>query len=290
MKKYCAALAMAIAMAGPALAAEDKPRVPVTAAVTQQKAEFVTNLVTNSAAARTIESSSDAQAKAALAKARSMVEAAKKEAAAGGTESAERKLNEALALVMAESRRISETGMKQDRAEQIYELRKASVKTLLDAYGRVGQEKSASGMGAKQADIQKVLAEAEALAAKGEHAKAVPLLDAAYTRISADVAKLRDGDKLVKELKFASAEEEYHYEVDRNDSHFYLLKLTIAEKQPDPMIAGQAEKMRVEAQGMRDKAETLAKTGKHKDAIVLLNDATGVLIKAMRMAGAYIPG
>ncbi len=289
MKIVFNAACLAVMLMATAAAAEDK-RMPVTPKITEQKAAFVTNLVTDSAAIRAIEASDDAEAKALLARARELVDAAKADGAAGRTDAADKKLNEAIALVMAQTKRVSQEDLHQDRAKQLFELRKGSVKALAEAYDRVAAEKGASGAAAKRDMARKALADADALAAAGEHAKAVPLLDQAYAAVSADLAALRDGDKLIKELKFDTPKDEYVYEVDRNDSHLFLLKLALDEKKPDPMIVTQAEKMRGQASDLRKRAEGLAGAEKYQDAIRALNDSTEILIKAMRMTGLYIPG
>ncbi|WP_448191359.1 hypothetical protein [Azospirillum sp. sgz301742] len=270
--------------------ASDK-RVPVTPSTTEQKAKFVTNLVSQSVASRTIESSNDAEAKKALATARSLIEAAKQDIAASKWEAADTKLNQAVDHVMTQSRRLSESTVKSGRAQEVYASRIASVKAMMDAYTRVAEEKKQAGKAAeRKAAIQQTLNEAESMAAKGNHEGALVIAERAYTSITKEVAALRDGDKLTKTLKFDSPADEYVYEVDRNDSHFFLLKLTISEKNPDPMILKQVEDLRGKAQSMRTDAEGKAKRNDHKKAIDQLGESTDLLIRALRMAGAYIPG
>ena len=277
----------------PALAqqAPDAPRMPVTAANIDQKAKFVTNLVTNSASVRAIEQSGDQDAIGALANARKLVAEATKDAADNRTQLADDKLNKALELVMSNTRRVSEGSLKGTRAQQLYDARLASVKALLEAFDRVSKEKGAVAKVAdRRAAIATHLAEIEAMAKGGNVEGAVIQLDKAYTSITTEVAALRDGDKLTKELSFASAEEEYVYEIDRNDSHVFLLKLTLSEKPPHPSFAPNIEAMRAEAEGLRKAAEDKAKSKDYADAIKALGESTDKLIKALRMAGAYIPG
>ncbi|HYH22168.1 MAG TPA: hypothetical protein VD995_26465 [Azospirillum sp.] len=272
------------------MAAQDK-RVPVTPSNTEQKAKFVGNLVTQSVASRTIESSNDAEARKALQTARALVEQARQDIAGSRWEAADSKLNQAVENVMTHSRRLSEGTVKAGRAQEVYQSRVASVRAMMDAYTRVAEEKHQAGraIDRKQA-IQQILNEAEAMAAKGNHEGALVVVERAYTSVTKEVAALREGDKLTKTLKFDSPADEYVYEIDRNDSHFFLLKLTIAEKNPDPMILKQVEDMRGKAQAIRTDAEARAKKNDHKKAIDQLGDSTAILIKALRMAGAYIPG
>lgn len=287
-KRLMLTAVLVLPLAWGAEAAEDK-RMPVTPQTTQQKAKFVNNLVTQSAASRTIEDSGDETAKQALTRARGLVQAAIKEAEGSGYKQADEKLNQAVDLVMTHSRRLSEGSVKSDRARQIYETRLASVNALLEAYERIAEEKKAAGQAReRRASIQQTLREADALATGGRIDNAVLMVEKAYNSVSVEVAKLRDGDKLTKTLKFDNAKDEYVYEVDRNDSHFYLLTLTLAEKQPGDLVP--IEAIRKEARAMRQQAEGLAEKHKHADAIRLLGASTDKLIRALRMAGAYIPG
>ena len=144
--------------------AQTDRRVPVTPSTTEQKAKFVTNLVTQSVASKTIESSGDAEAKKALANARALVEAAKQDIAGSKYEAADVKLNQAVDGVMTHSRRLSEGSVRADRAQEVYASRVASVKAMMDAYTRVAEEKKQAGKAAeRKAAIQQTLNEAEAM-------------------------------------------------------------------------------------------------------------------------------
>ena len=106
---------MALIAAGPVVApahAQQEQRVPVDQATTKQKAIFLRNLVTKSVAAETIEKSGDAAAKAKLAEARALVDEAHRDLDAGRVEDANAKLDRAIGLVNAETRRLSQADMK----------------------------------------------------------------------------------------------------------------------------------------------------------------------------------
>jgi hypothetical protein len=271
--------------------APDAPRMPVTQANIEQKAKFVTNLVTNSASVRAMEQSGDTEAIQALQAARKLVEETNGDTAQGRLQAADDKLNKAIDMVMSHTRRITELTVKGNRAQQIYDSRLASVKALLEALDRVAKDKNATTrVTDRRASIVQLLAEIEALAKSGNYETAVVQLDKAYTSITTEVAKLRDGDKLTKELSFASAEEEYVYEIDRNDSHQFLLKLTLNEKPAHPSFAPQIDAMRADAEELRKQAEAKAKAKDYASAIKALGESTEKLIKSLRMAGAYIPG
>jgi hypothetical protein len=163
---------------------------------------------------------------------------------------------------------------------------------MLDAQSRVAKEKSiATGNAAsKRETVTKYMEEADALAKLGRYEQAIIILDKAYTSVTADVTQMRSGDKLVKELKFDTPQDEYIYEVDRNDSHVMLLKLQLSEKPPMAGYAEQIEQLRREAEDMRKQAEEQGRTKNFAEGIKVMSDSTQRLIRALRMAGAYIPG
>lgn len=267
------------------------PRVPLSQANIEQKAKFVANLVSKSASTAALGQSGDSQAAHAVAAASKLVDQATADLAAGRLEVADEKLNRATDLVMDHTRRLTEETEKSNRAHQLYDSRLASTKALFEALDRVMKEKgTTSELAEKRAAAIQLLDDAGSLAAKGNYEAAVVQLDKAYTSVSAQVAGMRNGDSVTNQLSFASAGEEYVYELDRNDSHLLLLKMTLKEKHPESSLAAQAEARRAEAAELRKQAEEMAKAMDYAGAIKILGQSTDKLMQALRMAGAYIPG
>lgn len=285
-------LAAGLAAAGvPPALAQDAPRVPVEQATTQQKAEFVGNLVTRSVAAKTIEDKGDDAAKASLARARELVAEARSELAAGRYEAANGMLDEALRLVNTEARKLSETEVKGERLHEAYDKRRNAVAIFLAAYERVASDKELSAATAAQvAEIRRLVRAAEDLAAAGKIGEANDILDRAYVAARGDIREMREGQTLVRSLNFETPEAEYRYEHDRNDSHIMLLQFAIAEKNPPETRRTRIEELRVQAMDLRAAAEAKAQAGDHTDAIGTLVGSTDVLLKAIRLSGLWVPG
>jgi len=285
-------LAAGLAAAGdPPALAQDAPRVPVEQATTQQKAEFVGNLVTRSVAAKTIEDNGDDAAKASLARARALVAEARSELAAGRYEAANGMLDEALRLVNTEARKLSETEVKGERLHEAYDKRRNAVAIFLAAYERVASDKELSAATAAQvAEIRRLVRAAEDLAAAGKIGEANDILDRAYVAARGDIREMREGQTLVRSLNFETPEAEYRYEHDRNDSHIMLLQFAIAEKNPPETRRTRIEELRVQAMDLRAEAEAKAQAGDHTDAIGTLVGSTDVLLKAIRLSGLWVPG
>lgn len=115
-------------------------------------------------------------------------------------------------------------------------------------------------------------------------------LDSVYEDAKLELERLREGETLVRSLKFANAQEEYLYELDRNDTHQMLLKVLLSEQQSGPagqrMVEGYVEQSRQ----LRAKAEGEAGNGAYKQAVKSLEEATKYLQRAIRSSGVYIPG
>jgi len=284
-------MAFALAAVIGAATAQENKRLPATQANTEQKAKFVRNLVTNSQASRSIEASGSESAKASLNQARGLVGDADKDIAGGKFDTADEKLNRALEIVQTESRKLSDGTGAAKSSKDAYERRLATVKAMMDAQSRVAKEKALTGnVASKREAITKYMEEAEAYAKLGRYDQANVTLDKAYAAVTQDVSSMRSGDKLVKDLKFDTPHDEYVYEIDRNDSHIMLLRLQLAEKPPMGGYAEQIEALRREADDMRKQAEVQGNGKNYPEAIKTLGDSTQKLIRALRMAGAYIPG
>lgn len=251
--------------------------------------DSVEKLLSNSSAARQIEVSKAPEALARRDKARELHQAARAALAAGDLERANTLLVEVRAVFFDAVRLAAPEEVLAKKLETDYAARLESVKALLAAYQRVANEKSGVARGVKEtvAQIERSLAEAARLAQSGRYREGRAELDRAYLVAKAGISGLRSGDTLTRSLTFASKEEEYQYEVDRNNTHQMLIKVLLEEqKAADGMIQGFIAK----AQDLRARAEAAAARGNYGEAVKLLEDSTADLVRAIRGAGVYIPG
>jgi hypothetical protein len=261
---------VAIVVAGPAALAQQSDRVPVDRKTTEQKATFVEHLVNKSVAVATIESSGDANAVANLKKARSLVADARTELDGGDFKTANAILDEALAIVNKETRRLSKTRVGEKRTRDAYDRRLQSVKTFLDAYERVGGTKDrTAAIDAEIERINNLVDEAEAIAAEGRIEEAKLVLDQAYLATRSNIKGLRQGTTLTRSLNFETA----------------LQRQPVAGS-----MRGRIDDLRGSAKQHRSGAEGHAAKGAYPPAIDALNESTDALLKAIRMTGLFIPG
>lgn len=283
----------------PAAAAQDSAASRLTASSSQVdkeqvslRLESVGKLLETSSAAVQIEASKDARAITRRDKARESYKAARDAFNAGDMQTASRLLTESSTLMFEAVRFAAPKDVTDKKLENDFNARHESVKALRDAYKRIAAEKSgAKGVNETVASIDKSVAEALKLASAGKYQEGRVALDRAYLVAKAGVGSLREGDTLVRSLNFASKEEEYRYEIDRNDTHLMLIKVLVDEKRATmPQLDKQVKKFVARANELRAAAEASAASKDYARAVSQLEEATAELVKAIRNAGVYIPG
>ncbi len=298
-------LAMLIGAAGLQLAsgaqAADAPeaqapartaRAPETQEQLERRLTSVATLIESSSAAKQIESSGVAQAQAQRVKARELRQQAEQAYKAGNIANASRQLDSAVKALYDGVHLAAPEQVTAEKKQRDFDNRLESVKALLSAQKRISAEKK---LGAKGTDtsnkIEAQIREAQSLSAAGKLDQARTVLDQVYVQTKTAIEGMRDGDTLVRSLHFASKEEEYVYEVDRNDTHKMLVKVLLEEKRANnPNLEGMVQKYLEQAAVLRASAEGLASRKDFDGAIKVLEDSTKELVRAIRGAGVYIPG
>jgi len=251
----------------------------------------VEKLLNTSSAARQVEESGREDALRLRDQARQKYADAIRLHQSGDTETAATELSEAVRLMYAAVSASQAGGSITAKEKRDYQHRRASIDALLAAHERIaaekGQQKEHSRL---QQEVTKELAQADKLLDSGDTAGAREQVDAAYKLVMLAVEGQRQGDTLVRELNFASDEDEYLYEVDRNDTHKMLVSVLLEEKLADPRVRERTTKLVASAEALRAEAILQAKKGNFADAIKTLESATAELVKAIRSAGVYIPG
>jgi hypothetical protein len=258
----------------------------------ERRVQSVGTLIEASSAARQIESSGDAGARAKRDNARLMHREAEATLRAGDLAAARQLLDLAAREMMAGARLAQPEQVTGEKARRDFDARLESAQALLAAQQRITQEKSA-GREAQEAarSIEQQIAQAQKLAAMDRIGEARPLIDRAYLTARVSIETLRRGDTLVRALNFASKREEYDYEIDRNDSHRMLINVLLAERKDASGAMPAAMQSYIDkAAVLRGEAQAQGGRGDHVGAIKLLEDSTRELVRAIRSGGIYIPG
>jgi len=179
------------------------------------------------------------------------------------------------------------------KKERDYKRKLLSVNALMEALDRIAiEKKKVEDTNKLKSNISEILASADQLVKKSEFDKAREQLDEAYLLTKTGIDNMRSGDVLVRELTFASKEEEFSYEQDRNDTHQMLIEILVQKKLGDKPASYRKtvyDKI-VAARNIRKQAEKLSTAGNFEDAIVEIEKSTKELVRAIRMGGIFIPG
>jgi hypothetical protein len=254
-----------------------------------QNIQFVEQLVNHSAAAKQIQQGDNAKAKALQQKALQELKRAKQAQQAGDTQTLSDALHEAKSAMFQAIRMSGEKEIK-EKQQRDFKARVKSVTALLDAHKRIRLEKK---LGQPAIDVEQHVASeiqsAENDFNKGQLGKAMTQVNTAYLSIKLSVMRLRDGDTLVRELHFETKQDEYKYELERNRTHRILVEVVLKEKL-SPQMSMLMKTPMAKAEELRARAVQQAEGGDYEQAIHTLEQSTQQIIRAIRMAGVYIPG
>ncbi|MEO5660036.1 MAG: hypothetical protein ABIQ90_09585 [Polaromonas sp.] len=269
----------------PARQSEDKEQL-------ERRLASVATLIEKSSAAKQIEASANPEALVLRGKARELRQQADEAYKSGNYANASRMLDQAAKLMFEGVHLAAPSQLTGAKDQRDFDSRMESVKALLAALKRINTEKNQGLKGTQSGNtLDAQTREAAALAAAGKVTEGRVLLDKVYVSAKQAIEGLREGETLVRSLNFASKEEEYHYEIDRNDTHKMLIKVLLDEKRAtNAGLDGMVQKSLEQATVLRGNAEAMAAKKDFDAGIKLLEDSTKELVRAIRSAGVYIPG
>ncbi len=257
----------------------------------EDRVQFVETLIYKSSAAKQIDSSANPEAIAHRDLAKSHFEKAKNAHAAGNSELANEELVKASKTMFEAVRMAEKETFTAHKKKKDYQDRLDSVNALMEAHDRVSDEKGQQADGKElRTIVREKIQTANTHMQNEEYDLARSALDEAYVAAKISINSLRGGDTLVRSLNFETKEDEYHYEIDRNDTHKMLLKILSKDGEGGPKPGSMASEFMEEAEKLRNQAEKEASEGKHEQAIKTLEESTKNLVRALRGSGIYIPG
>jgi hypothetical protein len=267
------------------------PRPPEDAEQLERRLSSVEKLIEKSSAARQVDAANNAQALDLRNQARALRLQAEDTFAGGKLVEASRLLDQAAKKMFEAARMAAPEQLAGDKKKRDFASRLESVKALLAAQKRISVEKKLGAEGiAATNKLEAQMLEATALAGAGKLDQGRALLDQVYFTTKVVIEGLREGDTLVRSLDFPTKEDEYLYEVDRNDTHKMLVKVLLDEKRAsDASLEGLVKAYLDKSASLRDQAEALAGKREFEAAIKFLESSTRELVRAIRRAGVYIP-
>jgi tetratricopeptide (TPR) repeat protein len=253
--------------------------------------DYAGKLIESSSAAKKVEASGNSEAMALREQARGLFSLAVKAQDAGDQATASEYLNQAIRAMQKAVRLSDPDDVTGPKARADFKRVETSVDALNDALLRISEEKGTKDKIKPVTDeVASLRDQASALFEAGKPADGRAKLDQALQLLRVNIEGLRGGEELVRDLNFATKEEEFHYEIDRNDTHQMLVKVFAEEKITNDNTRKRVEGYLQSALGLRAAADALGKESQYEAAIGKLEESTKELIKAIRSAGLYIPG
>jgi len=253
--------------------------------------ENMHRLLNESSGARQVIESQNTEAAGKREQALKLYHKAREKSAAGARDEASAMLDASARLMFEAIKAATPSSMLEDKKKVDYGKRKESVAALREAFDRIADETGDREARTRlDSQLTDLTARADELMAAGDSSAAQIELDKAYHLLKVSIEAKRAGQTLVRSLHFESKEEEYLYEIDRNDTHGILVKLLIGEKSQSDYQRKEIGKFVEQARLLRDQADKQAGGGDYQAAIDLLEQSTRQLVRAIRSAGIYIPG
>lgn len=252
---------------------------------------FVQKLIEQSSVAKRVSSSTDPEVDSLRRSAREHYQKAVELHEKGDYAGTDAELMQATEAMFAAVRLMEQKQEIEGKLENELQRKEESIKALLDAHSRITEEKGASsGNKELRKAAEAKFRAAQQLLRERKLEEARRYINEAYVAIKLAVSELREGDTLVRNLEFSSKEEEYLYELDRNDTHKMLVSLLLKERVKNESTRNMVELFVEKAMELRRKAESVAEEGNYDEAIDILEESTKQLVRAIRGAGIFIPG
>lgn len=266
---------------------------PVQAGSNASRIESVGKLLETSSAAQRIKGSDNQAARDRREQAVELFNKAKQAEGSGDEKLAADLLKQATATMFEATRMIEKDASFLAKDLRDFNARKESVEALCSAYEKIAKEKGVTSKKENELHdfVHKRVDQAVVLKDQERVKEGRKMLDQAYVAAKVAIEHLRGGETLVRSLNFESSEEEYHYEVDRNDTHRMLVDVLLKEKmKTNGGVQAMVNKFMGKADELRARADEEAAEGKYENAISTLERSTKEIVRAIRSAGIYIPG
>lgn len=260
----------------------------VSEADLQQKIQY-SGVLFMSKSSKRVASSNNAEAKAMLEQSKQKMNEAKAALAAHKLDKAQALVDESMRLFNAASRMVPSEDMMAEQKKRYETL----VKEVEDArashktnYDRMVAKKGASaGVKYDVKEVDRLMADAKALAAKSDYDKAVDATTKASNLVNNAITQMLAGQEIRYEIKLDTPQGEYAYEHDRYLGYEELIPVAIESKMPNEGQMTLVNRNVETAKKMAAEADKTAKTGDYPTAIRMILDAQEKVRAALRIMG-----
>lgn len=199
-------------------------------------------------------------------------------------------LDEALKSSSAESRRLkSENALSEGALRQNNQNLREQVATYRASVAELtGDPRAGAAARGLLSRIDGMSAEAGKQEGLGRLRDANRILSDAYKLAVGELSSLRAGQEVVMSLKFATPADEYAYEQKRFESGEMMVGMMVAEGRAAGERQAQVENYASEGRRLKAEAARLAGEGRHKEAVGLMEQASGQMNRALQSMGVPV--
>ena len=253
----------------------------------EQKIRLLDMLV-NSPAAKNVAAGRDSDSALLIEKGRKSFEAARQAFADNRFDEATGLLDDALKAASSASRKMASDGSGLSESAQRKSL--ADMAEQVTTYRASVVDLTRDGKTAAQArqlltQIDALSSEAKQLADGGRLGDANKKLASAYKLTVEEITKLRAGQEVVMSLKFETPADEYAYEQKRFGSNRIMIDMMIGEGRAEGPKRKLVDGFVTEGNQLEGLAEAEASFRRYKEAVVLMEKASGQLNRALQSMG-----
>lgn len=258
----------------------------------EHKFTLVFRVLHQSPGALRIAASDHAQAKALIALARERFSAARQEIVAANLDVADGLLNDVLRMFGRAARMVPDPVQEQDARRVRFTRMLDEIQAFRGSQSLSMQRRPRDGEMAHNPNRDRtgeLIREAQELAEGERFAEAIGVLEKVRDAIVSEAGALLASKTLVYELKFSSPEAEFEYEIARYGSYEDLIPIAVAKYRPGSEAVRDIAELAEKSGRARSLARELAAHGDYPAGIKTLQDATGLLEKAVERAGLTLP-
>ncbi len=209
----------------------------------------------------------------------------------GSMEEAEVLADQALKMAATARRRVQEPGRDPVRTRSHYEQLHARVISYVEAYDRIvaQNEKEEQVLPLDRAALEQRLRTAEERAHIGDLTAGASLLDDLSLQLERALSILQHEKTLTHRLEFATPAQEYRYEMKRNSGYVNLLnRVATGQKGRPTGRVDRITRLLTDNSRMRAEAAALAAGGRMEAAVQQLEQASELLVHALRTHGVSL--
>lgn len=260
----------------------------------QQKLQLVEALLTKSPVIMRIADSGNEQAKSQASAAQKLYQRAREAISANDIAMADGHLNDALRLISEASRAVPDATQTLAQQREKYSQLTQQIEAFQDSYQRIQERKEIK----KRLDpsvtmdverIRTMVKAASALEQNQDFSAANKILSEAHDITLSALKKLVANETFVYDLRFASAGEEFRYEMERHKSYEELIPIAVATLHPTSEANHLIDNYFRQSETLKAKAQQQADKGDHKSALQTMREATDYLQKALQTVGIVVP-